>query len=180
MSTDNLAMVIGYKGSGLPKAIGVYQDHGALLLGGFASPNDAQVTRFGKLASANPNGTDGEFFMGIPTGYASMGLLIYEAGIAQNDPARLGVTVGEYLPGQPITIMQFGQIWMATFTTVALGAIQPTLGAVVIVNTTTGDIEFLPNGALVGQVPSGFALLPQVTIKSVSNDTSGALLLVNF
>lgn len=181
MANDNLPMAtIAFKGPSKPNAIAVYHDTGAWMLGGFASPSDPEVVRFGRVVSELPGGTDGEMFMGIPSGNVAVGIVIYEGGIAQNDPSRLGDAVTEYLPGQPMAIMQIGQFWMATFTTTAPGSIQPVLGAVCIVDTTTGAVEFLPNGSLVGAVPAGFALAPQLAIKSVSLDTSGVLLLANF
>lgn len=172
MPTSNLSINLGYKGSGLPNAIAAYNDQGAYLLGGIMSGNDTQTPYFGCLVSANPAGTnDGEFYCGIPSGYVPVGLILYHAGIAMNDPAK----PDSFLLTQPLTVIHCGTVWMASWTKTAIGAIDPKIGCVVVANDTTGAIEFMPQGSA---AQSGWTVI-NAFVKPVSDDTSGAMLFVN-
>lgn len=173
MPDYNLVIGLGYKGSGKPNAVPAYSDNGAHLLGGFMAADDAQTPYFGRLVSANPAGTpDGKFYCGIPGGYIPVGVLLYHAGIAMNDPAK----PDSFITGQPVTIMHMGTLWIHTWSTTVVGSIAPKIGCVVTVNNTTGELVFMPQGS--GAQP-GHTVISGISVKSVSDDTSGALLFVN-
>lgn len=167
----NLNLSLGFRGQGKPNAIAAYVDNGAYLVGGFASLTDTQTAYFGTLMSSNPAGIDGEFFCGIPSGYSQIGIAIYEAGIAMNDAAKNNYV----LTGQPMTVMQFGNLWLASWTKTASNAIDPIMGAVVIANNTSGAIEFVPRGS---SAPTGWTAI-NASIKAVSDRLNGVMLFVN-
>jgi hypothetical protein len=172
MANSNLTLTLGFKGQGTPNAIAAYVDNGAYLLGGFPSLSDAQTPYFGAVVSGNPAGTGGELFCGIPANYVPLGVLIYEGGIAMNDPAKNSSSLG----GQPATLMTFGQMWLATWGKTAPNAIDPVLGCVVICNNTTGLIEFQPMGAA---APSGWTVI-NAKVKAVDASTNGVMLFIMF
>ena len=87
-----------------------------------------------------------------------------------NDPAKPDSFIGS----QPLTIMNCGTFWLASWTKTAIGSIDPKIGCVVVVNNTTGRIEFMPQGSA---AQSGWTVI-NAFVKSVSDDTSGALLFV--
>lgn len=172
MPTSNLTIGLAYKGSGKPNAVAAYNDQGAYLLGGLMAGDDTQTPSFGCLVSANPAGSaDGVFYCGVPSGYVPLGIILYHAGIAMNDPAK----PSSFLLTQPLTIVQCGSLWLASWTKTAVGSIDPKIGCVVVANNTTGVIEFMPQGST---AQSGWTVL-DASVKSVSEDTSGAMLFVN-
>ena len=172
MPSTNLSIGLGYKGSGKPNAIASYNDQGAYLLGGIPALDDAQTPYFGCLVSVNPAASvDSHYYCGIPGGYIPTGIILYHAGIAMNDPAK----PNSFLASQPATIMQCGNLWLATWGKTAIGSIDPKIGCVVVANNTTGLIEFMPQGSA---AQSGWTII-NASVKSVSDDTSGALLFVN-
>jgi hypothetical protein len=167
----NLTLSLGFKGQGNPNAITAYADNGAYLLGGFASPLDAQTPHFGVLVSGNPAGTDGEFFCGVPSGYIPLGIVIYEAGIAMNDVAKND----SYISGQPMTIMKFGAMWFNTWGKTLPGAVDPTVGCVVLANNITGLIEFQPLGA---SAPTGWTAIG-ARVVSLKDAKDGCMLFLD-
>jgi hypothetical protein len=172
MANYNLTMNLGYKGSGLANGIPAYVDNGAYLIGGAQSGSDTATATFGVVMSHDPAATDdGQFFCGKPTGYAVAGVLIYHAGIAMNDPAK----PDSFIKGQPLTLMYEGPLWLHTWTKLAVGSIDPEIGAVVVFNNTTGAIEFMPRGS---SAQTGYTVLA-AEVRSVSDDTSGAMLFVH-
>jgi hypothetical protein len=100
------------------------------------------------------------------------GISIYRPDIAMLDTAKPNYI----LQGQPLTICYFGNVWIGSWTKVATGAIDPILGCKVIAKNDTGVIEFIGSSTA---VPSGYTQLTNTSVKSVSLDTNGALLLVN-
>lgn len=173
MPTSNLSILLGYKGSGKPNAVPAYNDQGAYLLGGIPASADTQIPYFGRLVSVNPaNPVDAQFYCGIPSGYIPAGIILYHAGIAMNDPAK----PDSFLPSQPVTIMQCGSMWLASWSTTLPGSIVPKIGCVVTCNNTTGELVFMPQGS---GAQTGYTVLSGVSVKSVSADTSGAMLFVN-
>ena len=172
MPTSNLSISLGYKGSGTPNAIAAYNDLGAYLLGGIPAIDDTATPYFGCLVSVNPAGiVDSQYYCGIPSGYIPIGIILYHAGIAMNDPAK----PNSFLATQPATIMGCGNLWLATWGKTCIGSIDPKVGCVVVANNTTGLIEFMPQGST---AQSGWTVI-SASVKSVSDDTSGALLFVN-
>lgn len=178
MANQNMVMNLGYKGGGHGQGIPAFNDQGAYLLGGIAMPHASLATSlpyFGRVASVNPAATqDGCFYMGIPTDYVPMGLVLYSAGIAMNDPAKPNY----YLETSPITVMQGGQMWLHTWGLTQVGAIAPRVGCVVICENATGLLEFQMVGCT---APSAlWTVMTQIKVKSVSDDTSGCMLFVKF
>jgi len=100
------------------------------------------------------------------------GIVIYRPDIAMNDVAKPDYI----LQGAPLAIAYFGTIWLAIWTKVASGAIDPVIGCVVIAKEDTGVIEFVVAGAV---APSGYYKLANCKVVSVSADTNGVLLFVN-
>jgi hypothetical protein len=177
MANQNMTMNLGYKGGGVVNGIPAYNDQGAYLLGGIAMTAvvAGSLPYFGRVASCNPAATqDGCFYTGIPSGYYPLGIILYSAGIAMNNPSRFD----SYLETAPSTIMNKGQVWLHTWGLTQPGAIIPKVGCVVICELTTGLIEFQEVGCT---TPSSlWVVLSGVKVVSVSNDTSGAMLFVNF
>jgi len=178
MANQNMVMNTGYKGGGVVNGIPAYNDQGAYLLGGVAMPHASLATSlpyFGRLASVNPAAAqDGCFYMGIPTGYSPMGLVLYSAGIAMNDPAKPNY----YLETSPVTVMLCGNMWLHTWGLTQVGAIAPKVGCVVICEIATGLLEFQEVGST---TPSAlWTVMTQVKVVSVSDDTSGCMLFVKF
>ena len=170
---NNLALSMGYKGSGKAQALPIYEERGAFTLGGFPASDDTQTPYFGTVVSENPAATvPGKFYCGIPTNYIVAGIVMYSGAIAMLDTAK----PNSFLGNQPMTVMNFGQIWMSTWTKTANGAIDPTIGCVVICNNTTGAIEFLPVGST---APTGWTKI-NVDVKSRSDNTNGAMLFAHF
>lgn len=170
---NNLALSMGYKGSGKAQALPIYEDQGAFTLGGVPSSDDTQTPKFGVVVSRNPAATaPGKFYCGIPTDYIKSGIIMYSGAIAMLDPAK----PDSFLGNQPMTVMNFGNMWFATWTKTAPGAIDPTIGCVVICNNTTGVIEFIPQGST---APTGWTVIP-ADVKSRNDTTSGAMLFVHF
>lgn len=171
MPTSNLSVSLGYKGSGKPNAVAAYNDLGAYLLGGIPAADDTQTPYFGCLVSVNPSGSDdSQYYCGIPSGYVAVGIILYHAGIAMNDPAK----PDSFLSTQPATIMNCGNMWLAHWGKTAPGSIDPRIGSVVIANNTSGLIEFMPQGST---APTGWTVVG-ASVKSVSDDTSGVMLFV--
>jgi hypothetical protein len=173
MANMNLTLAIGFVGQGTPNAIPAYTDNGAFLLGGFPAQADLQTPKFGVVVSENPAGVDGELFCGIPTDYIPVGVLVYEGGVAMNDPAK----PDSYLGNQPVAALAFGTVWYGTVTKTAPNAIDPVIGSVVICNNTTGVIEFLPKGST---APTGWTVLSHAHVKAVALDQNGILVFFKF
>jgi hypothetical protein len=170
---NNLALSMGFKGSGQAQALPVYEERGAYTLGGYPASTDTQTPKFGVVVSENPAASSpGAFFCGIPTDYVPRGVIMYHAGIAMIDASK----PDSFLGNQPMTIMQFGQIWLASWTKVAPGSIDPSIDSVVICNNTSGVIEFMPKGST---APTGYTII-NARVKSRSDMTSGAMLFVYF
>jgi hypothetical protein len=170
---NNLAISMGFKGSGTPQAVPVYETDSMGHLGGYQTSTDVQTATFGVVMSGNPTGTNGEFFCGIPSNYIAMGIIQYNAGIAMIDSAK----PYSYIAGQPLTLISRGSVWFATWGKTQPGAIDPTIGCVVICNNTTGAIEFQPLGAT---APTGWTVLSGCRVKSRDDTTNGCMLFVSF
>ena len=170
---NNLAISMGYKGSGAPQAMPIYETDSMGHLGGYQASSDTQTATFGVVMSGNPAGNSGEFFCGIPTNYVVMGIIQYNAGIAMIDSAK----PYSYIANQPLTLVTRGSLTYATWTKTQPGAIDPVIGCVVICNNTSGVIEFQPLGAT---APTGWTVLTKCKVKSRDDTTSGCTLFVNF
>jgi hypothetical protein len=119
-------------------------------------------------------------------GSVMRGVTIYDAGVAENDPAKPNYM----LQGAPVTLAYRGQIWLSTWIgattwsglggsnrdsngTICTGAIStPVLGAVVVASNVTGEIGLLPFGS---SAPTGYTVI-SASVKSVSTDTNGVLI----
>ena len=127
-----------------------------ITLGGFMDPNDANngsalTFPFGTMVSATPS-TGDQWVIGLPTtGYVTRGLLLADESIMYNEPMK----PNSYGVGLPATIMIRGYFRLSQWTNVGSGSLSvPYLGAVPIVNTASGFIEFQPSGT--SSAPTGF------------------------
>ena len=127
-----------------------------ITLGGFMDPNDVNngsnlTFPFGSIVSATPT-TGDQWVIGLPsTGYVVRGLLLADESIMYNEPMK----PNSYGIGLPGTIMVRGYFRLSSWTTVGSGSLAvPYLGAVPIVHTASGFIEFQPSGTSVA--PSNF------------------------
>jgi hypothetical protein len=170
---SNLTEQLGYKGSGVANGLPAYSANGIFTLGGVQATADvANDAIFGYIMSSSASGDDGTFYMGIPTNYIIRGMIQFDGGIAQNDPAKPNKVIN----GAPLTLVYWGTVWLGAWTKTSVGAIDPIIGAVVICNNTTGAIEFQPNGTSVA--PAGWTII-SANVVTVSTDTNGALLFLN-
>lgn len=159
-----------FKGSGIPNGIPVYlPNDGLFTLGGYQSSSDTGGSAyFGNLMSSNPSDPDGAMYVGIPSGYVPRGIVLYDAGVAQNDPAKNNYM----LQGAPLTVVFRGAIWYYSWNVSATGAIAPVSGSVLIVNNTTGEIQFVPSAT---SAPGGWTKLTNCKVKAVNDDGSAAM-----
>lgn len=169
-----MTVSLGYKGSGSPNGIPAYNDDGAWMLGGVHSDADTGNTpKFGCVVSVDPDATqDGIVYMGIPSGYAPVGIIVYNGGIAETMPAKNDA----YLSLQPLTWMYKGQMWLYSWEKTQVGAIDPIVGCVVQCNNTTGAIEFLPYGSAAS---TGWTII-SASVKSLTISGDGVMLFLNF
>lgn len=164
---DNLSFSAPYyKGSGIPNGIPAYiPGDGMFTLGGYQAMTDTGGdAKFGYAVSSNPAGNDGEFWMGIPNGYILRGFVKYDAGVAMNDPAKPDYM----LVGVPMTVLYQGALWYYTWNTTLVGAGAPLIGSVIVINNSTGEIEFLPAGTTSSMVPATWTVLSssEASVKS--------------
>lgn len=172
MPLSNLSLGLGYKGQGSANGIPAYSEDGALQLGGYQALDCTQTAYFGYVVSVNPAGSpDGKMYCGIPSTYVPSGILVYHAGIAQNDPAK----PDSFINGQPFTVMYEGTIWLSNWVKVSPFKTVPQITDQVLCDNTTGQIAFIDVGA---SVPTGYTAIG-ARVASVSADTSGVMLFVN-
>jgi len=105
-------------------------------------------------------------------GTVQRGITLYRPDIAMNDPAKPSYV----LQGAPLTVAYFGPVWIGTWGKLGAAAIDPVVGCLVVANNTTGLIEFVAAG---GSAGTGYTLLSNCKVISVSTDTNGALIFVN-
>ena len=170
-----------YEGGGLPNgipaAIGGEADIVAFTLGGFQNPNDSGgAASFGVVMSSNPNDSfgDGSFYVGIPTGYVMRGIVLYDGGIAMNDPAKPNY----FLQGAPLTLLYRGSLLYYGADTTLIGSGIPNISDVPCVQNSTGLLDFMPPGTTQAQVPTGWTVLSQSQARVKSYDAiTGASLI---
>jgi hypothetical protein len=166
-----------FKGSGLPNGVPVYiPQQGLFTLGGYQSASDLGGNAyFGALMSSNPLDPDGAMFVGIPSGYVIRGVVIYDSGVAENDPAKPNYI----LQGAPITVLFHGAMWFYSWNKTGLGSIDPVPGAVMMTNNTTGEIQFLP--AIATSAPTGWTILngAKGVVKSITDDGKAAMCFID-
>lgn len=134
-------------------------------IGGFLDPNDTnnsavQSLTFGYVVSALP-ATPSQFVVGQPSGYILRGVAKFDESIAYNQPF---LPTG-YIIGTDATLIARGWFRISSYNKTAVGAIDPVLGSLVIVDTTTGEIQFVAAGT--ATAPTGW-FFP----KSVDGDTA--------
>jgi len=105
-------------------------------------------------------------------GSVPRGIVIYRPDIAMIDLAKPGYI----LQGAPLTVVYWGQIWLGSWLKTGAGAIDPVIGATVWASNTDGNIQFAAYNA---STMSGYSKLANCSVKSVSLDTNGVLLMVN-
>jgi len=155
-------------------------------LGGFIdssdSDNDGLVGYWGFVVSSDPAGDPGALVIGQPAGYIPRGVLKFNGGVAENEPAKADYTFQDV----PTTVVYEGtvryQSWTNTQTlSRAVGAVE--LGDLIIfraLSTGTGaakigQIEFLPSGT---SVPTGWAAFPGYVVEV--NDAQGVAIEMSF
>jgi len=166
-----------FEGGGLPNGIPADLSGGLYTLGGFQNVNDSGgQANFGDLVSSNPNDAsgDGSFYVGIPTGYQIRGIVMYDAGIAMNDPAKPNY----FLQGAPVTVLYRGALLFYGADTTIIGSGIPNISDVVCVQNSTGVLDFMPPGTTQAQVPTGWTVLSQTQARVKSYDAiTGASLI---
>lgn len=147
---NSIGYIGGGKQNGIPSTI---QGVGPLTIGGILSTANTATSGagFGAVVSRLP-GAPNEFYYGAVTSGFIAGILQFDAGIAQNDPAHPNYP----LLGQPITVGIDGSYHYNGWNASASGAVQPVPGCVVIFNNTTGEIQFVANGQ---GAPGGWTVL---------------------
>lgn len=136
---------IGYIGGGKQNGIPVVQSGvGPNTIGGILSTANTTTSGagFGAVVSRLPAAAN-EFYYGAVTSGFICGIVQFDAGIAQNDPAHPNYP----LLGQPVTVGVDGPYHYNGWNKSAPSAIDPVPGCVVIFNQTTGEIQFMANGA---------------------------------
>jgi hypothetical protein len=165
---------VPFFGTGVTNGIPVNRSNaGYKTIGGIVDPNDSNnddlIPYFGSVVSRDPTAAPGLFALGKPAGYVESGVLVFDASVAQNDPAKSNYV----LTGLPTTVLYEGTVQLDDWTTTQSGAIQPIPGAVVIyraLGTGTGSaprgaIEFLPAGTLESAIPTGWAAFPGYVVE---------------
>jgi len=144
---------VGYKGGANQNGIPVVsQGVAPSTIGGILSTANTAPSGngFGSVLSRLASAAN-EFFYGLVTSGIVAGILQFDAGIAQNDPAH-----SDYpLLGQPVTVGFNGPYVYNRWNKTATGAIDPVPGCVVIFKNDTGEIQFIASGA----APSGWTIL---------------------
>lgn len=134
---------IGYKGGANQNGIPVVaQGVAPRTIGGLLSTDNTTPSGngFGSVMSRVP-GSPNLFYYGIPTSGLVAGVLQFDAGIAQNDPAHPDYP----LLGQPCTIGYAGSYQYNGWNKTVTGAIDPTPGCKVVTKDSTGEIQFIPS-----------------------------------
>lgn len=151
-------------------------------VGGVIDTNDSNnsglTANFGIVVSrdvATP-AEAGLFAIGKPSGYVAAGVLMFDAAVAQNDPAKSGY----FLQGVPVSVIYEGTVRYQSWTKTQTGAIDPIPGCQIIYRTTTGGtagcdigaIEFLPAGTA---IPTSFAAFPGYVVEYDSKTLSAVI-----
>jgi hypothetical protein len=164
----------GYKGganiNGKPV---VAQGEAPQSYGGILSTNNTTASGgvFGVVLSRFP-ATPNELYVGLTTSGVVAGILQFDGGIAQNDPAH------SFYPilGQPVAVGYRGPYAYDNIPLTATGAIAPVPGAVVIFNNTDGHIETLPSGS---SAPTGWTVLNANVVNTDELGLQGTILQMN-
>jgi hypothetical protein len=139
------------------------------IIDGSDSNNSGLTASFGVVVSSLPANESGLFVIGKPAGYLPVGVLMFDAGIAQNDPAKSDY----FLQNLPVTAIYEGTVRYQSWTKTQTGSIDPIKGCQIIYRTTTGGtagcaigaIEFLPAGQA---IPTSFASFPGYVVEVTS------------
>lgn len=174
-STSGLPLTgVPFFGSGVTNGIPVNRSNaGYKTIGGIVDPNDSNnddlTPNYGYVVSRLPSAEPGLFALGDPSGYVPSGVLVFDASVAQNDPAKSGYV----LTGLPTTVLYEGTFQLNEWTKTQSGAIDPIPGADIIyraLSTGTGSagvgqIEFLPAGTLSSGLPTGWKAFPGYVVE---------------
>lgn len=166
---SNLSLSLGFKGQLSLNAQAVPLQEGYLKLGGIVASTETSGLKFGLAVSSDPDTPD-QFVKGIPSGNVLRGVTVFDDAIAQNSPAHPNT----YLCSMPCAVINHGFFWLASWTKAATGAIDPTVGCKVILNDTTGAIEFIASGT----APTGYTEMTEASVRSIDPD-NGALIYLN-
>lgn len=154
---------IGYKGGANQNGIPVLaQGVAPRTIGGILSTDNTETGSsygFGAVMSRLA-GAPNEFFYGIPTSGIAAGILQFDAGIAQNDPAHPNYP----LLGQPCAIGYEGPYQYNGWAKTVTGAIDPAIGCKIVAKNTTGEIQFIPSG---GSADSGWTVITWLKVVNV-------------
>jgi hypothetical protein len=149
MMSQNASLAVGFKGAADLNGVPMYVHQLPLTLGGVIDPAETADPIFGRLVSTFPNEPH-NFLVGVPPASIPRGVLIFDAAISENDPAKPDA----YIPGAPATIALYGPLQYKRWGMLAPGAIEPVIGCKVIAATDTGIIGFLPSTEVVA--PAGY------------------------
>jgi hypothetical protein len=152
---------VAYRGQTPVNGMPVGPKDGYKILGGFLDPNDVNnagisTLTFGYAVSALP-ATPAQFVVGQPTGYIFRGVAKFDESIAYNQP----FLPGGYIIGTDATLISSGWFRISSYNKTATGAIDPVLGSLVIVDITTGEIQFVAAGT--ASAPTGWEFLKTVS-----------------
>ena len=113
--------------------------------GGILSPNNTTSSGngFGSIMSRIP-ATPNQFYYGLPASGVVAGPLLFDASIAQNDPAHADYP----LLGQPVSVGILGSARYNRWGLTLPAAIAPIPGCVVVFRTDNGAVEFQPAGTV--------------------------------
>lgn len=156
---------VGFKGGALQNGIPVVaQGRAPQTKGGILSPANTTTSGygFGSILSVLPAAPN-EFYYGLVTSGVVAGILQFDGGIAQNDPAHASYP----LLGQPITVGYLGAYVYNTWSKADSATIDPVIGAVVQFNNTTGAISFKASGS---SASSGCTLISNCYVTQVDEN----------
>ena len=162
---------VGFSGLGSANGKPVNRSNaGYKTVGGQVDPADTNPNYFGSIVSSIPNGTPGMFNVGCPVGSMIRGFTMFDAAVAQNDPAKSD----RVLNGLPITVIFDGSAQFTTWTNTQVGS--HAFGAVLLSDVPifkavsagigaapVGALEFVPISTLAP--PLGWAFVPAFIVE---------------
>jgi hypothetical protein len=157
-----------FKGRAKLNGVADYQHQFPLTKAGYIELLTGQEAHLGCFVSRDPARAE-TVRLGMPAGYIPCGFLMFEEGIAQNDPAHND----QYFDGEAVTYAYMGGLYYSRWG-VGTGLKGPSLGSQVLFNNDTGEIGFIDYND--SSVPSGWTL---TNAQVIETDTpNGALVFV--
>lgn len=142
--------------------------------GAIVSTSNTEDAVFGRVVSVLRSAPNEVLVGGPPTSGVLSGVLYADASVLQNDPAKADYI----LPGLPCAVAFLGPVIYENWGTTQVGALAyPNIDSVIIYNTTTGDVEFLPVGGTPGV---GWAAFPGKVSQVDSDQFQGVTIQLQF